>query len=86
MRPDSDAPWRWGTAGLVAAIAVAVYAGSLQNGFVYDDGNAIVANPAAHDPWAWRAILGTRSWFAGAEPTVAYRPLTTWTFAAKPDR
>lgn len=72
---------RAGAAILVALLAVLVYAASVRNGFVYDDAHAIVSNPAAHDPWAWRVIGGTRSWFGGEDPTIAYRPFTTWTFA-----
>jgi tetratricopeptide (TPR) repeat protein len=68
-------------AAAAALLAVAVYANSLRNGLVYDDINVITANEAVTDARDWRRILLTPSWFARANPTIAYRPLTTWTFA-----
>ncbi|HWP66375.1 MAG TPA: tetratricopeptide repeat protein [Candidatus Limnocylindria bacterium] len=62
---------------LAGLLATATFAGTARYGFVYDDRPVVEANPAAHDPTDWRAILLTPSW-GGA----AYRPLTVWTFAA----
>lgn len=68
-------------AALVAALALVVYANSLRNGLVYDDPSVITNNEAAHDPRAWRKILLAPSWQVTGAPALAYRPLTTWTFA-----
>ena len=62
---------------LAALLALVVYANSLRNDLVYDDGPVIVANEAAHHPTHWRALFFTKSW--GNE--LSYRPLTVWTFA-----
>lgn len=66
-------------AAVVALIAIALYANSLGNGFVYDDPNAITGNAAvvAGDVGA---ILTTPSWWGDGRGTL-WRPLTTLTFA-----
>jgi tetratricopeptide (TPR) repeat protein len=68
--------------GAVAALALAVYANTLGHGFAYDDHRVIVDNPAVRDATDWRRIFTTPSWFMEAAPTIAFRPLATWTFAA----
>src|SRR2546425_8268632 len=77
---ESKTAIRW-AAVASAIVALAVYANSLQNGLVYDDVHVIVSNEAAHHPLDWRTILRTPSWFLQGNPTIAYRPLTTWTVA-----
>jgi protein O-mannosyl-transferase len=66
---------------LVAALAVLAYVNTLGNGLVYDDATVIATNEAVRNPLALRTILLTPSWFAAGNPTIAYRPLATWTFA-----
>ena len=68
-------------AAVAAFIAVAVYANSLSNGLVYDDRTVVVRNEAVRHPFGWRALLLTSSWAPDAQVIIAYRPLTTWTFA-----
>jgi tetratricopeptide (TPR) repeat protein len=66
----------------VGLLACAVYANTLGHGFAYDDPRVIVDNPAIRDWTDWRRIFTTPSWFLEGEATTAFRPLTTWTFAA----
>src|SRR2546427_3869473 len=66
-------PWQF--------LAIAVYVDSLGNGLVLDDESVIVENQAVRHPLDWRTILLTSSWFSDVAPSIAYRPLTTWTFA-----
>ena len=77
---ESKTAIRWAAAAS-AILALAVYFNSLQNDLVYDDLHVIVGNEAAHHPLDWRTILGTPSWFLQGNPSIQYRPLTTWTFA-----
>ncbi len=64
-----------------ALIAVVLYANSLENGFTYDDLPVVARNEAARDPTDLRRIFLTSSWSSNADQTIAFRPLTTWTFA-----
>ena len=64
-----------------ALLAVVLYANSLQNGFTYDDLPVIVRNEAARDPTDLRRIFLASSWSSNSDQTIAFRPLTTWTFA-----
>lgn len=66
---------------VAALVAVAVYANSTQNGLTYDDRTVIVRNQAAWDPTDVRRIFLASSWSTNVEQTIAYRPLTTWSFA-----
>jgi tetratricopeptide (TPR) repeat protein len=68
-------------AAAAALIAVALYANSLPNGFTYDDVTVVVRNEAARDPTDLRRIFLASSWSSNADQTIAFRPLTTWTFA-----
>lgn len=68
-------------AAAAALLAVAVYANTLDNGFVYDDRTVVLANPALRDARDWRAILLTPSWAPRTEAAIAYRPLSSWTLA-----
>jgi len=65
----------------VGVLACALYANTLGHGFAYDDARVIVDNSAIHDWTDWRRIFTTPSWFFEGETTIAFRPLTTWTFA-----
>jgi tetratricopeptide (TPR) repeat protein len=71
-------PRQW--AGLVAAVAVAVYANSLGGALLYDDVNAIVTNALVRTGDVGR-ILTEPSWW-GVSRGPLWRPLTTLTFAA----
>jgi Tfp pilus assembly protein PilF len=64
-----------------ALIAVVLYANSLPNGFTYDDFPVVARNEAAHDPTDLRRIFLTSSWSSNRDQTIAFRPLTIWTFA-----
>jgi tetratricopeptide (TPR) repeat protein len=68
-------------AAAAALIAVVLYANSLPNGFTYDDLPVVAHNEAAHDPTDLRRIFLTSSWTSNRDQTIAFRPLTTWTFA-----
>src|SRR5262245_53760672 len=67
---------------VAAVVAIAVYASTLGHGFAYDDPRVITDNPAIRDLADWRRIFTTPSWFMDGTSTIAFRPLTTWTFAA----
>lgn len=70
-------------AGSAAAIAFAVYANSLSNGFVSDDNFQLLNNPLVTD---WRylpVIMSTNVWaFSGAEITNYYRPFQMMLYMA----
>jgi len=61
-------------------LALATYANSLLNGFIYDDFQQIVENPYVHSFRHVRAIFTTSVWsFQGAEGILSYyRPLMTF--------
>ena len=62
----------------IALVALAVYANTLTNELVYDDQVLIPHQPALHDPFDLRAILGSTYW---SRDDNLYRPLTLWTLA-----
>ncbi len=64
---------------LVLVCALAAYANSLPNGFVYDDIMAIRDNPRIESPWNLGAFFGTSYW--DDETSKLYRPLTILSFA-----
>jgi tetratricopeptide (TPR) repeat protein len=68
-------------AAAAALIAVALYANSLPNGFTYDDLPVVARNEATRDPTDLRRIFLASSWTSNLDQTIAFRPLTTWTFA-----
>ncbi len=74
-------PWR---AAALAAFAIAAHAGTLENGFVYDDPKAILDNPVVNgtlSPWT---AFSRDFWGLPAGHDIAtYRPLPTLTFAAE---
>lgn len=75
-------PWPW--SALVAALALAVYARSLRNGFVFDDVPAVLHNDAVRGPFALARIFATDAWGRALDRSAdpdAYRPLTTLTLA-----
>jgi len=67
---------------LVMAVAFAVFANSLPNGFVYDDVPIFESNPRLDRPWDLRAFFATPYWGVDQDhPAALYRPLTLWCFA-----
>ena len=62
------------------SLAIATYANSLLNGFIYDDIQQILENPYVHSFRHVRAIFTTSVWsFQGAEGILSYyRPLMTF--------
>ncbi|MDB4932292.1 MAG: Tetratricopeptide 2 repeat protein [Myxococcaceae bacterium] len=82
---DSQAWWRrvdpswW-----VLLAAVAVYANTLGNDFVYDDTTVVVANPVLRAPFSFARAFATDIWGAPREAAWSvhtYRPLLTLSFA-----
>lgn len=75
-------PWPW--SALAAALALAVYARSLRNGFVFDDAYAVLYNDVVRGPFSLARVLSTDAWgralTRGTDPD-AYRPLTVLTLA-----
>jgi tetratricopeptide (TPR) repeat protein len=65
----------------VAVCALAVFANSLPNGFVYDDVQIIRDNPRLSSPLNLRAFFGTSYWQKTADGASLYRPLTMMSFA-----
>ncbi|HEY6291475.1 MAG TPA: tetratricopeptide repeat protein [Terriglobia bacterium] len=67
----------YATTAALMAIAVAVYAGSLNGGFVYDDESQILLNPFVMNLHLWRRIFAGSVWsFQGrGMQTNFYRPL-----------
>ncbi|MBN2451559.1 MAG: tetratricopeptide repeat protein [Lentisphaeria bacterium] len=65
----------------VALLAVAVFANSLPNGFVYDDVPILAQNTRLDSPWDVRTFFGTSYWHTTQAGTRLYRPLTLWAFA-----
>ncbi|HZE88522.1 MAG TPA: hypothetical protein VE404_03190, partial [Verrucomicrobiae bacterium] len=62
-------------------LGAVLYAGTLRNGFVFDDIDVVQKNPLAHAPPRVGAILTSHYW-AGVQATGnLYRPLTILSFA-----
>lgn len=85
-RPVAAAvPWSWRRDGAVLAgillLAVAVFANSLRNGFVYDDVPVIENNPRLEKPFDFRTFFGTTYWDDKEQVQGLYRPLTIASFA-----
>ncbi len=70
--------WRW-TAGLIGALALVVSAGTIANGFAYDDRWIIETNNRVHDLHRWAEWFRTSYW--PTQEASLYRPLTTAGFA-----
>lgn len=68
--------------GLLLLITFAAYAGTLKNGFVYDDGHQIIENPYVLNSHFWPRIFTGSVWsFQGvAVQTNFYRPLQFFTY------
>ncbi|HEX7052145.1 MAG TPA: tetratricopeptide repeat protein [Longimicrobiales bacterium] len=65
----------------VAALAVGVYANTLQNGFAFDDTEIIVDNPGVHDIEHLDELVLSSYWPGAPPATALYRPLTVATYA-----
>jgi tetratricopeptide (TPR) repeat protein len=61
----------------VALVALAVYANTLGNGFVYDD-HIILHSPLLGKPWSFAAIFDNQFRPASAGRIANYRPLNDW--------
>lgn len=70
-------------AALVFVVAVAAFASSLGNGFVYDDVDVIEKDDRLDHPLDVRTFFGQPYWGPKTEDKAAalYRPLTTWSLA-----
>jgi protein O-mannosyl-transferase len=71
---------RFATGGTVVAVALALFGGTLANGFVYDDVLQVVQNPFVRNPDLWKRIFTGSMWsFVGLGGDY-YRPLQelTW--------
>lgn len=84
--PGPRPAWDWqkdtGLVALVMVVAVAVFANSLPNGFVYDDVQIFGSNPLLDRPWDLRAFFTSPYWGVDQDhPAALYRPLTLWCFA-----
>ncbi len=78
---------RLAAGGSLVALALAVFGGSLANGFVADDVIQILQNPFIHNPESWRKIFSGSVWsFAGLSGDY-YRPLQdfSWWFLYRLD-
>ena len=60
---------------LLAVVTVLVFAGSLANGFVYDDTPQIIQNPFVTNPHLWSHIFTGSVWSFQGAGTNFYRPL-----------
>lgn len=84
-RDGADAPaWRrHAPLALVVAAAVALYAGSLRAGFVFDDAHTILRHRGVTGPFSLRAIF-LRDWWGeplgSAASLGSWRPVATLTF------
>jgi len=79
----ADLPWplrAFPSAVWVAAVAVAVTAGSLGHSFTYDDRAIIVENERVRDPARFLDVLTTNYWGASWNAGL-YRPVTMATYA-----
>lgn len=65
---------------VLAAVTLAVYANSIGNGFVWDDHDIIVANPANRDLSAIGTLFTSADVVVATEPTPYYRPLNRLTY------
>lgn len=73
--PSRRALANWLPAALLAALAFAVYANSLGNGFIGDDRFQLLRNPLVKDPGAIPRLFGSGVWaFLGVTGNY-YRPL-----------
>ncbi|MGA8892716.1 MAG: tetratricopeptide repeat protein [Anaeromyxobacteraceae bacterium] len=69
-------------AALVAAVAVAAYAGTLGHGFALDDGPEVVDNAHVRSLSGAGTVFATSSWAGAGDATVPmYRPLTTLSYS-----
>jgi tetratricopeptide (TPR) repeat protein len=73
---------RW-TALAVFAVALAVYANSVANGFAYDDVSIIAQNARVHQLSDLRAIWLTPYWPIAGEVLGLYRPLAIFSYAVQ---
>ncbi|HET8542447.1 MAG TPA: tetratricopeptide repeat protein [Anaeromyxobacter sp.] len=76
--------WRplalWAAVAIVAALLA--YAGTLRNGFTFDDGIVVVRNPAIRSPASLGRIVLETEWAGGGHGEVRnYRPLAAATYA-----
>jgi len=67
--------YRLPAGALLVVITLLVFAGSLSNGFVYDDGPQILQNPFVLNPHLWRRIFTGSVWSFQGAGTNFYRPL-----------
>jgi len=72
----------WFAAFLLVAVTLVVFAGTLANGFVYDDEQQILQNPFVLNPKLWpRIFLGSVWSFMGSQvQTNFYRPLQFFSY------
>jgi tetratricopeptide (TPR) repeat protein len=76
--PSARTRWsRFAPYTAVAVLAVAVYANTLRNAFVYDD-QLILHSPLLHEPWNLAAIFDNRFRPEEAGRIAVYRPLNDW--------
>lgn len=69
---------------LLACLCLAVYSGTLSNGFVYDDNFQILQNPWIREPGRLLDIFGSHSFgFTGRVQSITYRPLVFVLFMAE---
>ncbi len=68
-------------AGLVAGVALLVFANSIANGFVFDDIDIIRDNPRLDSPWSVGVFFTTSYWGESEAGDTLYRPLTLMSFA-----
>jgi Tfp pilus assembly protein PilF len=80
LAPRRDARAWWVAAALIAVLAAALYANSLDGALLFDDVNAIVNNQWVRSG-DLRGIVTRASWWGGGRGH-GWRPLTTLTFAA----
>ncbi len=67
--------YRLPAGALLVVITLLVFAGSLSNGFVYDDGPQILQNPFVQNPHLWKRIFTGSVWSFQGAGTNFYRPL-----------
>ncbi len=74
-RTSADRLERWVLPALVVAAAVLVSAGSLRNGFVYDDIPQVVRNPWIRDAGQLPTVFTTGAWDYAGTTSNYYRPM-----------